>query len=132
MAILTLPKLAKKFLHSRSMNKEIQKFRQGTTSIFLLSLKAGGVGLTLTEADIVIHCDPWWNPAVEAQASARIHRIGQEKPVFIYKLVAEGTIESRILEMQEQKRVLADRLLSEDQEAWSLDPATLEELLRRV
>ena len=110
-------------------DKEIRKFRQGENSIFLLSLKAGGVGLTLTEADTVIHCDPWWNPAAEEQASARIHRIGQQKPVFIYKLVAEGTIESRILEMQEEKRALADRLLSQDQEAWSLDPATLEELL---
>ena len=110
-------------------DEEIRKFRQAENSIFLLSLKAGGVGLTLTEADTVIHCDPWWNPAAEEQASARIHRIGQQKPVFIYKLVAEGTIESRILEMQEEKRALADRLLSQDQEAWSLDPATLDELL---
>ena len=110
-------------------DKEIQKFRCGENNIFLLSLKAGGYGLTLTEADIVVHCDPWWNPAVEAQASARIHRIGQEKPVFIYKLVAEDTIESRILELQEEKRGLADRLLSQDQETWKLDENILRELL---
>lgn len=110
-------------------DKEIRKFRQGDTDIFLLSLKAGGYGLTLTEADTVIHCDPWWNPAVEAQASARIHRIGQEKPVFIYKLVAEGTIESRILELQDEKRNLANSLLSQDQETWSLNEDGLQELL---
>lgn len=112
-------------------DKEIQKFRQGKNAIFLLSLKAGGYGLTLTEADIVIHCDPWWNPAVEAQASARIHRIGQDKPVFIYKLVVEGTIESRILELQEEKRSFANQLLSQDQEQWSLDETTLESLLKQ-
>ncbi len=112
-------------------DKEIRKFRQGDNALFLLSLKAGGYGLTLTEADIVVHCDPWWNPAVEAQASARIHRIGQTKPTFIYKLVAEGTIESRILELQEEKRTLADRLLSQDQETWALDQDTLKELLKQ-
>lgn len=110
-------------------DKEIRKFRQGDNDIFLLSLKAGGYGLTLTEADTVIHCDPWWNPAVEAQASARVHRIGQEKPVFIYKLVAEGTIESRILELQDEKRSLANSLLSQDQETWSLNEDGLQELL---
>lgn len=110
-------------------DKEIEKFRRGENDIFLLSLKAGGYGLTLTEADTVIHCDPWWNPAVEAQASARVHRIGQEKPVFIYKLVAEGTIESRILELQDEKRNLADSLLGKSQETWSLDESSLRELL---
>ena len=110
-------------------DKEIQKFRKGENNIFLLSLKAGGYGLTLTEADTVIHCDPWWNPAVEAQASARIHRIGQEKPVFIYKLIAESTIESRILKLQDEKRNLANSLLNQDQENWLLDETHLKTLL---
>ena len=110
---------------------QIQSFRKGEVDIFLLSLKAGGVGLTLTEADCVIHCDPWWNPAAEAQASARIHRIGQEKPVFVYKIIAENTIESRILAMQAAKRSLADNLLSQDEPNWKLDESSLAELLQQ-
>jgi superfamily II DNA or RNA helicase len=71
--------------------------------IFLISLKAGGVGLNLPQADTVIHYDPWWNPAVETQATDRAHRIGQTHTVFVYKLVAQGTIEERILALQERK-----------------------------
>jgi len=82
--------------------------------ILLASLKAGGVGLNLTAADTVIHVDPWWNPAVQAQASARAHRIGQDQPVFVYQLVAEGSIEERMLELQARKRALADGLLGQD------------------
>ena len=69
---------------------------------FLISLKAGGVGLNLTAADYVIHLDPWWNPAVEMQASDRAHRIGQDKPVFIYKIITRGTVEEKILQLQER------------------------------
>ncbi len=80
--------------------------------LFLISLKAGGVGLNLTAADYVFLLDPWWNPAVEAQAIDRTHRIGQERPVFAYRLIARGTVEEKILELQAHKRRLADAILS--------------------
>jgi non-specific serine/threonine protein kinase len=79
---------------------------------FLISLKAGGVGLNLTAADYVIHVDPWWNPAVETQAADRTHRIGQKKPVFVYKLITRDTVEEKILRLQEQKKVLVDQLIT--------------------
>jgi SNF2 family DNA or RNA helicase len=82
--------------------------------VFLISLKAGGVGLNLTAADTVIHYDPWWNPAVENQATDRAHRIGQDKPVFVYKLIVSGSIEEKILALQEKKAELAAGILSED------------------
>ncbi|MCB9673547.1 MAG: helicase [Alphaproteobacteria bacterium] len=82
--------------------------------VFLLSLKAGGTGLNLTAADYVIHLDPWWNPAVEQQATDRAHRIGQDKPVVSYKLIAERTVEERILELQASKKDLADAALGSD------------------
>ena len=85
--------------------------------VFLISLKAGGVGLNLTAADTVIHYDPWWNPAVENQATDRAHRIGQEKPVFVYKLIAAGSIEEKILGLQEKKAELAAGILNEDRES---------------
>jgi superfamily II DNA or RNA helicase len=92
--------------------RRIEAFQRGEGDCFLISLKAGGVGLNLTAADYVIHMDPWWNPAVEDQATDRAHRIGQEKPVTVYRLVAEGTIEEKILKLHDQKRDLADSLLS--------------------
>ncbi len=92
---------------TRKRDEVIDAFRSGAVNLFLISLKAGGVGLNLTEADTVILYDPWWNPAVEAQAADRAHRIGQDKPVFVYKLVTEQTVEERILAMQERKRALA-------------------------
>jgi non-specific serine/threonine protein kinase len=79
---------------------------------FLISLKAGGVGLNLTAADYVIHLDPWWNPAVEMQASDRAHRIGQTRPVFVYKIIARDTVEEKILELQERKRALVSNLIA--------------------
>ncbi len=78
--------------------------------VFLISLKAGGVGLNLTAADTVIHYDPWWNPAVENQATDRAHRIGQKKPVFVYKLLTEDTVEEKILTMQNKKQALANSI----------------------
>ncbi|MBL7815062.1 MAG: DEAD/DEAH box helicase [Saprospiraceae bacterium] len=99
---------------STPLNKRqerIEAFQRGEGDLFLISLKAGGVGLNLTAADYVIHMDPWWNPAVEDQATDRAHRIGQEKPVTVYRLVTEGTIEEKILKLHEQKRDLADSLL---------------------
>ncbi len=86
----------------------IELFKSGAANVFLISLKAGGVGLNLTEADTVIIYDPWWNPAAESQAADRAHRIGQDKPVFVYKLVTENTVEEKILLMQEKKRALAE------------------------
>ena len=89
----------------------IQAFQKGIGDVFLISLKAGGVGLNLTAADYVIHMDPWWNPAVEDQASDRAHRIGQQRPVTVYRLIASGTIEEKIIRLHEHKRDLADSLL---------------------
>ena len=87
--------------------RPVARFQRGKVPLFLISLKAGGTGLNLTAADTVIHYDPWWNPAVEDQATDRAHRIGQDKPVFVYKLVAQGTVEERMLELQQRKRGLA-------------------------
>jgi SNF2 family DNA or RNA helicase len=92
----------------------VAQFQSGGAKLFLLSLKAGGVGLNLTAADTVIHYDPWWNPAVERQATDRAHRIGQDKPVFIYKLLTAGTVEEKISAMQARKAELAAAVLSED------------------
>jgi superfamily II DNA or RNA helicase len=99
-----------------TMNREavIERFQTGEVAVFLISLKAGGVGLNLTTADTVIHYDPWWNPAVENQATDRAHRIGQEKHVFVYKLVVAGSIEEKILLLQEKKAELAASVLTED------------------
>ena len=92
----------------------VAEFQSKTVPILLISLKAGGVGLNLTAADTVIHIDPWWNPAVQEQATARAHRIGQEQTVFVYKIVVEGSIEERIIELQERKAALAEGVLGSD------------------
>jgi len=92
----------------------VRRFQAGEVPLFLISLKAGGVGLNLTAADTVIHYDPWWNPAAENQATDRAHRLGQDKPVFVYKLIAAGSIEEKIVALQEKKAALADGILSED------------------
>ena len=92
--------------------KAIHGFQSGEGDVFLISLKAGGVGLNLTAADYVIHLDPWWNPAVEDQASDRAHRIGQRRPVTIYRLITRGTVEEKIVQMHRRKRNLADSLLT--------------------
>jgi non-specific serine/threonine protein kinase len=86
--------------------------KDASIPFFLISLKAGGVGLNLTAADYVIHLDPWWNPAVEMQAADRTHRIGQDKPVFIYKFIARDTVEEKILQLQERKKELVQQLIS--------------------
>nr|MBK7068062.1 SWF/SNF helicase family protein [Deltaproteobacteria bacterium] len=89
----------------------VDGFQKGEGEVFLISLKAGGFGLNLTAADYVVHMDPWWNPAVEDQASDRAHRIGQARPVTIYRLVARDTIEDRILGLHHRKRELAAGIL---------------------
>ena len=97
---------------SQKRDAIIERFTSGEVPLFLISLKAGGVGLNLPQADTVIHYDPWWNPAVENQATDRAHRIGQLQNVWVVKLVAQGTIEERILALQERKAQLADSLYS--------------------
>jgi len=89
----------------------VQAFQTGDAELFLISLKAGGFGLNLTAADYVIHLDPWWNPATEAQATDRAHRIGQERPVTVYRLVTKDTIEEQIVALHQEKRTLAEALL---------------------
>src|SRR5574337_971287 len=101
---------------TRDRGDPVQRFQSGRVPLFLLSLKAGGVGLNLTAADTVIHYDPWWNPAAEDQASDRAHRIGQDKPVFVFRLIVAGSIEERILALQERKADLAAGILSDDAE----------------
>ncbi|WP_166647089.1 DEAD/DEAH box helicase [Prosthecobacter fusiformis] len=107
----------------------MRRFQAGQVPVFLISLKAGGSGLNLTTADTVIHYDPWWNPAAEAQASDRAHRIGQTKPVFIHKLICQGTIEERIVEMQKTKAALIEGLLSGRTEKLRLTQDDIQRLL---
>ena len=98
---------------SQERARRVAAFQSGEGDCFLISLKAGGTGLNLTAADSVIHMDPWWNPAVEEQASDRAHRIGQERPVTVYRIVAKGTIEEKIIDLHAYKKNLADSLLDE-------------------
>jgi SNF2 family DNA or RNA helicase len=97
---------------TQKRDEVIERFTSGEVPLFLISLKAGGVGLNLPQADTVIHFDPWWNPAAENQATDRAHRIGQTQSVWVIKLVAQGTIEERILALQERKAQLARELYS--------------------
>ena len=110
---------------TRKRDDAIAAFQDGDAPVFLISLKAGGVGLNLTAADTVIHFDPWWNPQAEAQATDRAYRIGQDKPVFVYKLVAENTVEDRILALQHHKKAMADRLLAGGGDGASLEKEAL-------
>lgn len=110
--------------------KRVDAFQAGQGDIFLISLKAGGTGLNLTAADYVIHLDPWWNPAVEDQASDRAHRMGQLRPVTIYRLVVKDTIEEKILALHAQKRDLADSLLEGGDAAGKMDTEALLRLLK--
>ena len=116
---------------TRKREEVINEFTKGDASIFLISLKAGGIGLNLVEADTVIHYDPWWNPAVENQATDRAYRIGQDKPVFVYKLIVENSIEEKIIELQERKKSLQAGIYqgNEDKEE-KFDGNELVELLR--
>lgn len=118
---------------TQKRDEVIERFTQGEVDLFLISLKAGGIGLNLTAADTVIIYDPWWNPAVEAQAMDRAHRIGQENPVFVYKLITENTVEEKILAMQERKRSLAEGIYDESKQEgqWKLSAEELSELFTR-
>ena len=107
----------------------VKRFQNGEVPLFLISLKAGGTGLNLTAADTVIHYDPWWNPAAENQATDRAHRIGQSKPVFVYKLIARATVEEKIQQLQQRKAELAAGVLdASGQGGWQLEPSDIEAL----
>ena len=114
----------------KKRDEAVQAFQRGEGDVFLISLKAGGTGLTLTAADYVIHLDPWWNPAVEDQASDRAHRIGQQRPVTVYRLVSENTIEEKIVQLHAQKRDLADSLLAGTEQSASLSAEDLLDLIK--
>jgi SNF2 family DNA or RNA helicase len=113
--------IASLFLHGGTpvhrREEMVDEFQAGTVPVFLLSLKAGGTGLTLTRATHVLHYDRWWNPAVEDQATDRAYRIGQDKPVQVHRLIAEGTLEDRIAELLEKKRDLAEAVVGSG-EGW--------------
>jgi superfamily II DNA or RNA helicase len=114
----------------KERDKRVKAFQSGEGEVFLISLKAGGLGLNLTAADYVIHMDPWWNPAVEDQAADRAHRIGQTRPVTIYRIVTKGTIEEKIVELHRDKRDLADSLLEGAEGGTRLSAEDLLRLLR--
>ncbi|ADW17087.1 SNF2-related protein [Desulfobulbus propionicus DSM 2032] len=114
----------------KERQREVEAFQAGQGDLFLISLKAGGLGLNLTAADYVIHMDPWWNPAVEDQASDRAHRIGQQRPVTVYRLVAQQTIEEKIVRLHAEKRDLADSLLDATDTSASLSADDLLRLIR--
>jgi len=116
---------------TRDRAEPVKRFQDGDVPLFLLSLKAGGVGLNLTAADTVIHYDPWWNPAAEAQASDRAHRIGQDKPVFVFRLITADTVEERIEELKARKAELAEAVLEGGgaRERLSFDQDDLDALL---
>ena len=112
---LTAEDIAFEYLDGRTRNRpeRIRAFREGDAPVFLISLKAGGFGLNLTEADYVFILDPWWNPAAESQAIDRTHRIGQDKPVNVYRLVSADTIEEKVVALQERKRNLFDAVVGQ-------------------
>ena len=114
----------------RNGKKRVDAFQGGTGDVFLISLKAGGVGINLTAADYVIHMDPWWNPAVEDQASDRAHRMGQQRPVTIYRLVARHTIEEGIVDLHKHKRDLADSLLEGSDMSARMSPGDMLKMLQ--
>jgi SNF2 family DNA or RNA helicase len=109
--------------------QRVAAFQRGEGDVFLISLKAGGFGLNLTAADYVLIVDPWWNPAAEDQASGRAHRMGQQRPVTVYRLVTAGSVEERIIELHRDKRGLAEGMLEGHEQASPLDAAALAALL---
>lgn len=115
---------------AKSRQERVDTFQNGSSDAFLISLKAGGTGLNLTAADYVIHMDPWWNPAVEDQATDRAHRIGQTRPVMVYRIVARGTIEEQILDLHHDKRDLVSGVMEGTQSAGRLKTDELIELIR--
>jgi SNF2 family DNA or RNA helicase len=114
---------------AKARQRAVEAFQAGEAEVFLLSLRAGGTGLNLTAADDVFHLDPWWNPAVEDQASDRAHRMGRTRPVAVHRLIAAGTVEERVLALHTAKRAMIEGLLEGRDQAAALDRETLETLL---
>ncbi len=117
-------------MSSQQRKQQVDTFQAGGAPLFLISLKAGGTGLNLTAADYVLHLDPWWNPAVEQQASDRAHRLGQTRPVTVYRLIAQHTIEEKILQLHQHKQALADKVLSGSSNSGQLSKEQLLALLQ--
>jgi SNF2 family DNA or RNA helicase len=115
---------------TRERQRQVDGFQAGEGDLFLISLKAGGLGLNLTAADYVIHMDPWWNPAVEDQAADRAHRIGQKRPVTVYRLITANTIEEKIVRLHQEKRDLANSLLEGSDVGARISAEELLELIR--
>jgi SNF2 family DNA or RNA helicase len=132
-AQLNAAKVSYEYLDGKTQDrqKRVDNFQSDPEcGLFLISLKAGGLGLNLTAADYVFILDPWWNPAVEAQAVDRAHRIGQSKRVFVYRLLAKETVEEKVAELQQSKRILAESIITGDNSLIrELDRETLEALL---
>ena len=108
----------------------VDKFNGDDTSCFLRTLKSGGTGLNLTSADIVIHLDVWWNPQVENQATDRAHRIGQKNKVTVIKMITKGTIEERIIELQDKKKMLSDNLIEGKDDSSLVSKLDKEDMIR--
>ena len=117
---------------TRERQRVVDAFEQGRADVFLISLKAGGTGLNLTSADTVVHFDPWWNPAAQAQATDRAYRIGQTRPVFVHNLYVAGSVEERVLQLQERKRWLSTSLLGDGGAAAPLSAEDIEALLAPI
>jgi SNF2 family DNA or RNA helicase len=117
---------------TRERQRVVDAFEQGQADVFLISLKAGGTGLNLTSADTVVHFDPWWNPAAQAQATDRAYRIGQTRPVFVHNLYVAGSVEERVLQLQERKRWLSTSLLGDGPASAPLSAEDVEALLAPI
>ena len=116
-------------VNSKKRMELVDKFNNDDTNVFLIMLKSGGTGLNLTSADVVIHLDLWWNPQAESQATDRAHRIGQKNTVEVIKLVSKGTIEEKILELQQKKKMLSDKVIEgEDMDKNVISKLTEKEL----
>jgi SNF2 family DNA or RNA helicase len=113
----------------KQREQRVAQFQKGMVPIFLISLKAGGVGLNLTAANYVIHLDPWWNPAIEKQATDRAYRIGQTQAVTVYHLISHHTIEEKILRLHESKRALSDSILEGADQNYKLSSKEMLDML---
>ena len=117
---------------TRDRQRVVDAFEEGRADVFLISLKAGGTGLNLTSADTVIHYDPWWNPAAQAQATDRAYRIGQTRPVFVHNLYVAGSVEERVMALQQRKRWLSTTLLGDGVAPSALHEADIDALFAPI
>jgi SNF2 family DNA or RNA helicase len=117
---------------TRDRQRVVDAFEEGRANVFLISLKAGGTGLNLTSADTVVHYDPWWNPAAQAQATDRAYRIGQSRPVFVHNLFVAGSVEERVLALQQRKKWLSTTLLGDAPATMPLAEADIDALFAPI